>query len=148
MGDTEKFEDFYANAERRIRELNKKRDDAMNETPQNICAKIGELIGTLTLDGEVYPIKGLSDKTVRSIHRTVCQNCGAPHSQWEAKCEYCGGYVDEEMNQIEIKPQTGDYSLMRWDGERWIQTPARLLDRIYAERISEEDIVGYKEETL
>lgn len=39
MGDTEKFEDFYANAERRIRELNKKRDDAMNETPQNICAR-------------------------------------------------------------------------------------------------------------
>ena len=43
MGDTEKFEDFYANAERRIRELNKKRDDAMNETPQKIYAKIGEL---------------------------------------------------------------------------------------------------------
>ena len=81
MDDDEKFEDFYSNAERRIRELNKKRDDAMNETPQKIYAKIGELIGTLTLDGEAYPIKGLSDK-------------------------YCGGYVDEEMNQIEIKPQT------------------------------------------
>lgn len=36
MDDDEKFEDFYANAERRIRELNKKRDDAMNETPQKI----------------------------------------------------------------------------------------------------------------
>ena len=87
---------------------------------------IGELIGTLTLDGEAYPIKGISDKTAQSLHRTVCPNCGAPHSQWEAKCEYCGGYVDEEMNQIEIKLQTGDYSLMRWDGERWIQTPASL----------------------
>lgn len=148
MGDDEKFEDFYANAERRIRELNKKRDDAMNETPQKIYAKIGELIGTLNLDGEEYPVKGLSDKTAQLLHRTVCPNCGAPHSPWEAKCEYCGGYVDVEMNQIEIKPQTGDYSFIRWDGERWIQTPARLLDRIYAERISEEDIVGYKEETL
>ena len=57
MYDDEKFEDFYANAERRIRELNKKRDEAMNETPQNIYAKIGELIGTLNLDGEDYPIK-------------------------------------------------------------------------------------------
>lgn len=91
MGDTEKFEDFYANAERRIRELNKKRDDAMNETPQKIYAKIGELIGTLTLDGEEYPVKGLSDKTAQILHRTVCPNCGAPHSPWEAQCEYCGG---------------------------------------------------------
>ena len=79
MYDDEKFEDFYANAERRIRELNKKRDDAMNETPQNIYAKIGELIGTLNLDGEDYPIKGLSDKTAQLLHRTVCTICGAPH---------------------------------------------------------------------
>lgn len=103
MGDTEKFEDFYSNAERRIRELEKKRDDAMNETPQKSYTKIGELIGTLTLDGKDYPIKSLSDKTVQILHRTVCPNCGAPHSPWEAKCEYCGGYFDLESTVAETQ---------------------------------------------
>ena len=77
MDDDEKFEDFYSNAERRIRELNKKRDDAMNETPQKIYAKIGELIGTLTLDGEAYPIKGLSDKTQTVAHHIHHGNLSA-----------------------------------------------------------------------
>lgn len=130
MADTEKFEDFYANAERRIRELNKKRDDAMNETPQNICAKIGELIGTLTLDGEAYPIKGLSDKTAKSLHRTVCQNCGAPHSPWEAQCEYCGGYFDLESTVAETQQKCKPYAVTQWDGEKLVSKVVNPMEAV------------------
>ena len=115
MDDDEKFEDFYSNAERRIRDLEKKRD-ALKEKPQEIYAKIGELIGTLTLDGEEYPVKGLSDKTAQLLHRTFCPNCGAPHSPWESKCEYCGGYfvLDSPVPEAQLKVEP--YAVKQWDG--------------------------------
>lgn len=142
MGDTEKFEDFYANAERRIRELNKKRDDAMNETPQNICAKIGELIGTRTLDGEDYPIKEPSDKTAQSLHRTVCPNCGAPHSPWEAQCEYCGGYFDLESTVAETQLKVEPYAVKQWDGEKWVSRVVNPMEAIQTKKLPTKNIIG------
>lgn len=142
MGDTEKFEDFYANAERRIRELNKKRDDAMNETPQKIYAKIGELIGTLTLDGEAYPIKGLSDKTAQSLHRTVCPNCGAPHSPWEAKCEYCGGYFDLKSTEAETQQKCKPYAVTQWDGEKFVSRVMNPMEAVQTKKLPTKNIIG------
>lgn len=127
MGDTEKFEDFYANAERRIRELNKKRDDAMNETPQNICAKIGELIGTLTL---------------QSLHRTVCQNCGAPHSPWEAQCEYCGGYFDLESTVAETQQKCKPYAVTQWDGEKLVSKVVNPMEAVQTKKLPTKNIIG------
>jgi hypothetical protein len=142
MDDDEKFEDFYSNAERRIRELNKKRDDAMNETPQKIYAKIGELIGTLTLDGEAYPIKGLSDKTAQSLHRTVCPNCGAPHSPWEAKCEYCGGYFDLKSTEAETQQKCKPYAVTQWDGEKFVSKVVNPMERVKTKKLPTKNIIG------
>lgn len=142
MDDDEKFEDFFSNAERRIRELNKKRDDAMNETPQKIYAKIGELIGTLTLDGEAYPIKGLSDKTAQSLHRTVCPNCGAPHSPWEPKCEYCGGYFVLEAPVSETQLKVEPYAVKQWDGEKWVNKVVNPMERVQTKKLPTKNIIG------
>ncbi len=142
MYDDEKFEDFYANAGRRIRELNKRRDDAMNETPQNICAKIGELIGTLTLDGEDYPIKGLSDKTAQLLHRTVCPNCGAPHSPWESKCEYCGGYFALESPVSETQLKVEPYAVTQWDGEKFVSKVVNPMERAQSKKLQTKNIIG------
>ena len=142
MGDTEKFEDFYSNAERRIRDLEKKRDDAMNETPQNICAKIGELIGTLILDGEDYPAKGPSDKNAQILHRTVCPNCGAPHSPWESKCEYCGGYFVLEAPVSETQLKVKPYAVTQWDGEKFVSKVVNPMERVQTKKLPTKNIIG------
>lgn len=142
MDDDEKFEDFYSNAERRIRELNRKRDDAMNKTPQNICAKIGELIGTRTLDGEDYPAKEPSDKTAQSLHRTVCPNCGAPHSPWESKCEYCGGYFALESPVSETQLNGKHYAVTQWDGEKWANKVVNPMKMVQTKKLPTKEITG------
>lgn len=142
MGDTEIVEDFYSNVEQRIRELNKKRDDAMNEIPKNICVKIGELIGTFTLDGEDYPIKGPSDKTAQLLHRTVCPNCGAPHSPWEPKCEYCGGYfaLDYPVSETQLKVEP--YAVKQWDGEKWANKVVNPMKAVQTKKLPTKNITG------
>ncbi len=141
MDDDEKFEDFYSNAERRIRDLEKKRD-ALKEKPQEIYAKIGELIGTLTLDGEEYPVKGLSDKTAQLLHRTFCPNCGAPHSPWESKCEYCGGYfvLDSPVPEAQLKVEP--YAVKQWDGEKFVSKVVNPMERVQSKKLPTKNIIG------
>lgn len=141
MDDDEKFEDFYSNAERRIRDLEKKRD-GLNEKPQEIYAKIGELIGTLNLDGEEYPVKGLSDKTAQSLLRMVCLNCGAPHSPLESKCEYCGWsfVLDSPVSETQLKVEP--YAVKQWDGEKWVNKVVNPMKVVQTKKLPTKNITG------
>lgn len=38
----------------------------------------------------------LWDKIELKKYPIVCPHCGAPHNPDEARCEYCGGYMEEE----------------------------------------------------
>ena len=100
-----------------------------------IYAKIGELIGTLNLDGEDYPIKGLSDKTAQLLHRTVCPNCGAPHSPWESKCEYCGGYFVLEAPVSETQLKVEPYAVKQWDGEKFVSKVVNPMERVKTKKL-------------
>lgn len=33
---------------------------------------------------------------IRPKYPIICPHCGAPHNPDEARCEYCGGYMEEE----------------------------------------------------
>ena len=101
MDDTEKFEDFYANAERRIRELNKRRDDALREDPHTVTAQLSKMLGRISSADEIAP----------SRYKTICQHCGAPHNPLKAKCDYCDGYVDAEAYQIMKESDEKPYSI-------------------------------------
>ena len=142
MDDDEKFEDFYSNAERRIWDLEKKHDDELNEKPQEIYAKNGELIGTLTLDCEDHPVKGLSDKTAQSLYRTVCPNCGAPHSPWKSKCEYCGGYFALESPVSETQLKVEPYAVKQWDGEKWVNKVVNPMKMVQTKKLPSKNITG------
>lgn len=110
MGDTDKFEDFYGNAEHRIQKLNKRRDDALREDPHTGTAQLSEMLGRISSADEIAPGR----------YKTICQHCGAPHDPLKAKCDYCDGYVEADTCQIEKKRADKPYSVKYWDGEKWV----------------------------
>ena len=101
MGDTEKIEDFYANAEHRIRELNKRRDDALHEDPHTVVAQLSKMPGRISATDENEHVR----------YKTSCPHCGAPHNPLKAKCDYCDGYVDTEAYQIMKESDDKPYSI-------------------------------------
>lgn len=101
MVDTDKFEDFYANAEHRIQELNKRRDDALREDPHTSVAQLSKMLGQISATDEIEPVR----------YKTICQHCGAPHDPLKAKCDYCDGYVDTEAYQIMKESDDKPYSI-------------------------------------
>lgn len=142
MGDSEQFEDFYSKYKRRVQEFEKKRDDILDEMSQKEATKVCELIGILTSDDKAFSIKALSGKTKQYCYKTVCQNCGAPHSPQEAKCEYCGGYVDVGPYQIEKEPEEVPYSFKQWDGEKWVSKVVNPMEMVQTKKLPTKNIIG------
>lgn len=112
------------------------------ETQQKIYVKTRELRGTLTLDDETFPIKGLTDKTAQILYKTICPNCGAPHSPWEAKCEYCGGYFDLKSTEAETQQKCKPYAVTQWDGEKWVSKVVNPMKGVQTKQLPTKNIIG------